>query len=281
MKKIIFDTDTFNEADDQFTLAYLLKYCDIFDIQAITICPFKHTKYEYSVSDSINDSYDEVSKILDYLNIEDRSNIYKGSTDYLINGYDELNPAVEKIIEICLDNHETYIIATGCLTNIALAMKKCPDIIDKIKLIWLGSNFLFGSNHDFNFRQDIKSTKFVFESKVDLTVIPCTPITSNLVVSIYELEAEIKGKNDLCDYLYYIFKNRSHGITKRWPLWDISVVAYLVNNSWFDTMEISCPNIKDDNSFELTSGRHKVKFVKSLKANEIIEDLFNKLTSIK
>lgn len=278
MKKVIFDTDTFNEADDQFALAYLLKYRSMVDIQAITICPFKHSKYDYSVSDSIDDSYDEIAKILDYLDIKDRSNIYKGSVDYLTNGYDELNPAVKKIIEICLENDETYILATGCLTNIALAMKKCPDIIGKIKLIWLGSNFLFGNNHDFNFRQDIISTKFVFNSMVDLTVIPCTPITSNLIVSIYELEAEIKEKNDLCNYLYYIFKNRSHGITKRWPLWDISVVAFLVNNNWFETMEISCPNINDDNSFELTNDKHKVKFVKSLKANEIIEDLFNKLT---
>lgn len=278
MKKIIFDTDTFNEADDQFALAYLLKYRDVFSIEAITISPFKHARYDYSVSDSINDSFDEVSKILDYLHIEDRSNIYKGSTDYLVNGYNEDNPAVNKIIEVCLKNEETYILATGCLTNIALAMKKCPAIISKMKLIWLGSNFLFGSNHDFNFRQDVISTKYVFESHVDLTVMPCTPITSNLMVSIYELEAEIKDKNDLCDYLYYIFKNRSHGITKRWPLWDISVVAYLVNKDWFEPMEISCPYIKEDNHFEFTENRHKVKFIKSLNANAIIEDLFQKLS---
>lgn len=278
MKKVIFDTDTFNEADDQFALAYLLKYYDLFSIEAITISPFKHSKYDYPVSYSINDSFDEVSKILDYLHIEDRSIIYKGSTDYLVNGYNEDNPAVDKIIEVCLENDITYILATGCLTNIALAIRKCSAIIPKMKLIWLGSNFLFGSNHDFNFRQDIVSTRFVFESKVDFTVMPCTPITSNLMVSIYELEAEIKGKNDLCDYLYYIFKNRSHGITKRWPLWDISVVAYLVNKDWFETMEVSCPYIKEDNRFELTTNKHKIKFVKSLNANAIIENLFIKLT---
>lgn len=277
MKKVIFDTDTFNEADDQFALAYLLKYRDLFDIEAITISPFKHSKYNYPVSYSVDDSFDEISKIFDYLGIEDRSIVYKGSTDYLVNGYDEENPAVKKIIEVCLKNRETYILATGCLTNIALAVKKCPSIIEKMKLIWLGSNFLFGKNQDFNFRQDIVSTKFVFESKVDLTIMPCTPITSNLVVSIYELDAEIKGKNDLCDYLCYIFKNRSHGITKRWPLWDVSVVAYLAHQEWFETMEVSCPYIKEDNCFELTTNRHKIKFIKSLNANAILEDVFSKL----
>lgn len=278
MKNIIFDTDTFNEADDQFALAYLLKKKHLLNIQAITICPFKHSKYDFSVADSINDSFDEISKIYDYLDIKDKSNIYKGSTNYMTAGYEEISPAVEKIIEICLSNEMTYILATGCLTNIAIAMKKEPNIIKKIKLIWLGTNFLFGNNHDFNFRQDIESTKYVFLSKVDLTVIPCTPITSNLVVSIYELEAEIKGKNDLCDYLYYVFKNRFHGITKRWPLWDIAVVAFVINEEYFQSIAISCPNILMDNSFEFTNNKHPIKFVSSLNTNLIIEDLFKTLT---
>jgi len=277
MKNIIFDTDTFNEADDQFTLSYLLKNRDEFNIEAITIAPFKHSKYEYPVEYSINDSFDEISKIYDFLDIQDKSNIYKGSTNYLTNGYEESTPAVEKIIEVCKKNELTYILASGCLTNIALAMKKEPSIISKIKLIWIGTNFLFGKNHDFNFRQDIESTKFIFDSKVDFTIIPCTPISSNLTVSIYELEAEIKGKNPLCDYLCYVFKYRHHGLSKRWPLWDVALVAYLLHEEWFDVMSISCPYILEDNRFELTSGRHEVKFVKALNANSIIEDLFKTL----
>ncbi len=42
--KVILDTDTKNEADDLFALAYLLKAKDVFDVQAITITPFKHSK---------------------------------------------------------------------------------------------------------------------------------------------------------------------------------------------------------------------------------------------
>lgn len=53
-------------------------------------------------------------------------------------------------------------------------------------------------------------------------IMSCSPITSNLVTSIYELESELKGKNELCDYyLCYRFYNRAYGHTKRWPLWNI------------------------------------------------------------
>lgn len=275
--KIILDTDTYNEADDQFALSYLIKSKNLFDIEAITIAPFRHEKWNGTVSDSIDASYKETCKIYDLLEIKDTSNIFKGSRNYLKNGYNETNDAVNEIIRIAKKNEKTYILAIGCLTNVALAIKINPEIIDRIEVIWLGSNFLFGLNKDFNFDQDVEAVKIVFESKVKLTVMPCSPITSNLMTSIYELKAEIGGKNKLCDYLCDIFYNRAYGPTKRWPLWDISVIAYMINKEWFNTMNVSCPIINDDNTFELTQNRHNITFINYLNANEIFKDLFNKL----
>ncbi len=277
MKKIILDTDTYNEADDLFALSYLLKNKDLFDIKAITICPFKHSGYKKTVSDSIDDSYIETCKIFDFLNISDKSIIYKGSRDYLSNGYMEDNDAVEKIIEIAKENDKTTIVAIGCLTNIALSIKKDPSIIDKIEVIWQGSNFLFGDNKDFNFRQDVEAVKTVFYSKIKLTVMPCSPITSNLMTSIYELKAEIGGQNELCDYLCDKFYNRFWGPHKRWPLWDIGSIAYIINKNWFKEMDISCPIINDDNTFTHTTGNHNITFIKQLNANSIYKNLFASL----
>ena len=275
--KIILDTDTFNEADDQFAIAYLMKSLDVFSVEAITIAPFKHKKYNKPVADSVDDSYNETCKVFDLLGINDKSKIFKGSRDYLSNGYKDSSDAVNKIIEIAQKNKKTHILSIACLTNVALAIKKCPNIINKIEIIWLGSNFLYGPNKDFNFRQDVEAVKTVFESKCKLTIIPCSPITSNLMTSIFELKAEIGGKSELCDYLCDKFYNRPWGPTKRWPLWDIGVVAYMINSDWFNTMELSCPNINEDNSFKLTKSKHKITFINNLSANEIFNDLFTKL----
>lgn len=277
MKKVILDTDTANEADDYFALAYLLKNRDLFDIKAITIAPFRTSVYQKTVSDSIDDSYNAACTIFDYLNIDNKSIVYKGSRNYICKGYDEESDAVKKIIETAKENDKIYILSIGCLTNVALAIKKAPEIINHIEIIWLGTNFLFGPNSDFNFRQDVEAVKIVFKSKVKLTIMPCSPITSNLMVSIYELKAEIGGKNELCDYLCEKFYNRPYGPTKRWPLWDISVIAYMINDKWFNTMEISCPSIKDDNTFLFEDDDHKIKFVNYLNANLIFESLFETL----
>ena len=41
---VILDTDTYNECDDQFALAYMLKNQDIFNVTAITVAPYSHKK---------------------------------------------------------------------------------------------------------------------------------------------------------------------------------------------------------------------------------------------
>ena len=60
--------------------------------------------------------------------------------DFIQNGYNEENDTVSKIIEVALKNNKTYILGIGDITNIALAIRKEPRIIDKIEIVWLGGN---------------------------------------------------------------------------------------------------------------------------------------------
>lgn len=276
---VILDTDTYSECDDQFALAYLLKNQNQFNIEAITVAPYSHNDREETIEETTEKSYNEILKICSWLNFKTENKVFKGSLDYVCNGYNKNNEAVDKIIEIATKNKKTYILAIGAITNIALAIKKSPQIIDKIEVVWLGGHSCLNKeNKEFNFRQDIQAVKEVFESKVKLTIIPCKNVASNLRTSIYELEHFLKGKNELCDYLCQRFYNDTyHGIEERRVIWDISVIAYMINKTWFETEEISCPIIKEDTSYELTENRHKVTFVNYLDVNKIYNDLFKKL----
>ena len=148
-----------------------------------------------------------------------------------------------------------------------------------MEVIWLGGHsFLNTDNKEFNFKQDVQAVRDVFESKVKLTIIPCKNVASNLRTSIYELEHFLKGKSELCDYLCQRFYDDGvHGIQERRVIWDISVIAYMINKDWFETMEISCPNIKDDTSYEMTENNHKITVVNYLNVDKIYNDLFIKL----
>ena len=224
-------------------------------------------------------SYKEILKICKWLDFDTSNKVFKGSMDYIQNGYNENNDAVNKIIEIALKNNKTYILAIGAITNVALAIKKEPKIIGKIEIIWLGGNELgYKDNLEYNFRQDVEAVKIVLESQVKLTILPCKNIVSNLRIDINTLKENIGNKSELCDYLIKRFYNDGyHGTQETRVIWDISVIAYMINKNWFETKEISSPNIKEDTSYEITQNKHNVTFVTKLNRDKIYEDLFNKL----
>ena len=276
---IILDTDTYNECDDQFALSYLIKSKDLFNIEAITVAPYSHTKRDVKVRDSQELSYNEILKICNWLNFDTDNKVFKGSVDYIQNGYDEKNVAVNKIIEIALKNNKTYILGIGAITNIALAIKKEPKIVNKIEIIWLGGNELgYKDNLEYNFRQDVEAVKIVFESKVKLTILPCKNVVSELRIDINTLKKHLENKSDLCNYLIERFYNDGyHGVQESRVIWDISVIAYMINKNWFETEQISCPNIRKDTSYEVTDNRQNIIFVTKLDRNKIYDDLFKKL----
>ena len=276
---VILDTDTYNECDDQFALAYMIKSQDIFNIEAITIAPFSHKIKNVNSKDSQDLSYNEVLKVCKWLNFDTLNKVFKGSTDYLQNGYDKNNQAIDKIIEVALKNEKTYIMSIGAITNIALAIKKEPKIINKIEVIWLGGHSLLQNNNlEYNFKQDIEALRFVFSSKVKLTIIPCKNVASNLKTSIYELNHYLKNKNELCNYLIDRFYNDGyHGVQERRVIWDISVIAYMINKEWFTYEDISCPNINEDTSYETTTNNHKITMVNYIDVDKVYSDLFKKL----
>ncbi len=276
---IILDTDTYNECDDQFALSYLIKSKKLFNIEAITVAPYSHTKRDVKVIDGQELSYNEILKICNWLNFETNNKVFKGSMDYIQNGYDKINDAVNKIIEIALKNNKTYILGIGAITNIALAIKKEPKIVNKIEIIWLGGNELgYKDNLEYNFRQDVEAVKIVFESKAKLTILPCKNIVSELRIDINTLKKYLENKSELCKYLIERFYNDGyHGIQESRVIWDIAVIAYMINKNWFETKQISCPNIRKDTSYEVTDNRHSITFVTKLDRDKIYKDLFEKL----
>lgn len=276
---VILDTDTYNECDDQFALAYMLKNQDIFNVEAITVAPYSHKTHGVNVKEGQQNSYKEILKICKWLYFDTTNKVFKGAEDYLCNGYNENNDAVNKIIEIALKNDKTYIMAIGAITNVALAIKKAPEIVEKIEVIWLGGNQLdCKDNLEYNFRQDVEAVRSVFESKVKLTILPCKDVVSKLKININVLKDNLENKSELCNYLIDRFYNDGyHGIQESRVIWDISVVAYMINKNWFTSKEISCPNIKDDTSYEVTTNRHTIKIINYINVNKVYLDLFKKL----
>lgn len=267
---VILDTDIGNSWDDQFALAYLLKNENLFNIEAITIEPFKHTEKE-SIIDNQEISFNEIVTISRLLNKDIENKIYRFRN----------NEAVEKIIEIATKNDKTYILAIGGLSNISLAINKNPNIINKIEIIWLGGNSLdYGNNKEFNFMQDIDATFNVINSNINMTIIPARNVAIDLMIKLEELEQRLDINKEISQYLCKRFANDSYyGIKNERVIWDISVIAYLINKNWFETKEIKGLNLSENLQYYTNSSTSTKLIVEKLDNNKIYDDLFEVLNT--
>lgn len=267
---MILDTDIGNSWDDQCALAYLLKCTETFNLQAITIAPFKRSDSETIIANQ-EKSYNEIIKIGRFLGQDLTNLIYKFSE----------GQAVDKIQEIVEKNEKTYILSIGTLTNIYKAIQKNPDIIKKIEIIWLGGNSIeYGSNKEFNFMQDAEAAKYLINSNVQMTIIPARNVTTELLININELKSRLNMNKKFSKYVCDIFENDSfYGRKHERVLWDISVIAYMRNKDWFEIEENLKLGVSTEYDYIINSEKQtgNISIVKHMDRTQIYNDLFNEL----
>lgn len=236
---VVIDSDAFNEIDDQFAIAYLLKNADRLNTVALYAAPFFNEKAT-SVRDGMEKSYDELKKVVKLADREDLiDKIYKGSGGYLLN---ETTPVVsDAAIDLVkraksYDKDEPlYVIAIGAITNVASALIIDPSIADKLKVVWLGGHAKwYFDTKEFNMIQDVAAARVVMSSGSEFVQLPCMGVVSQFSVSKQELEYFLVGKNPLCDYLSKnaVTEAESYAKGRDWTrvIWDVTAVAYLLND---------------------------------------------------
>ena len=148
--------------------------------------------------------------------------------------------------------------ATGAITNIASAILREPQIIERIVIIWLGGHALHWPNtKEFNLAQDILASQLILNCGVPLVLIPCWGVTSHLSLTLSELKHFAAGKGAAGDYLVETLSTTQ---TKRqaWSriIWDISASAYLINPEWVMTDIRHSPVLTKDVTWSFNENRH-------------------------
>ena len=281
--RMVLDTDTYNEIDDQFALAYAYLSKDNIQLEAVYAAPFHNSRSE-GPGDGMEKSYQEILKLLDMLGGSPDRFAFRGSDRYLS---DISNPVrseaalhlVDKAMKSSPDD-PLYVVPVGCITNIASAILIEPKIIDNIVVVWLGGNGLnWPHQKEFNLKQDVLAAQVVFNSGVPLVIMPCRPVVSHFHTTIPELGHYLKDKNELSDYLYDIVVDYSQG-RDAWSkvIWDVTAVAWLINPGWISTNLVHSPVLTDQVTYSVDRSRHFIRMAQSLNRDAIFRDLFSKLT---
>ena len=285
---VVLDTDTFNEIDDQFAIAYMLKSKEKLNVKGICAAPFYNSNSD-SPKDGMEKSYDEILKLLRFMDESDMEGcVFKGSDAYLT---DEKTPVISDaakfLVELANQYSESkplYIVSIGAITNVASAILTDPSIVDKIVIVWLGGHSLeYCDTKEFNMMQDIAAARVIFGCGAPLVQIPCMGVVDSFRISKPELEFWLKGKNKIADYLAEntITSSEKYAHGKPWTrvIWDVVAVAWLLNDDerFMRSRVIGKHMPNYDYKYNFNEELGFMRYIYNIRRDDLMNDLIKKL----
>jgi len=293
--KILIDTDANNELDDQHALAYAFLNNDAFEIAGITVNNTIN-------GEGIQGHYDEALRIIRLFNLEDKIPLKKGASG----NYNEIAPnilepdfdgaeAVDFIIQEALKmkDEKLVLLPVGKLTNVTLAILKEPKIIDKIRVVWLGSNYPDAG--EYNLENDTTSVNPVIESGVDFEMVTVRyglPTgTAAVSVTLDDIQQNVKGKGPKAktaitgrhgeefttfgDYSVNLFEHIDmHGNPPSRALFDMAAVAIVKNPKWAQKVEIPAPKLSGSAWIGKPENQRKIYIWENFNRDAIVNDFY-------
>lgn len=283
VKRVILDTDTYNEIDDQFALATAMLAPDRIDLVCVTAAPF-HNENSTSFGDGMERSYREIGVCTDLVSRSHGVKIppyYRGATERM----PDMNTPVPSEAADAIRRHVmeydgiTYVVGIGAITNIASAILLYPEICDKIAVIWLGGHARWFHGGEFNLKGDVNAANAVFASSVPLLVFPCLGVVSHITLSVVDLEHFLRGNSPLGDYLCdNVQACVPEGITSfSRVIWDVSTICGILSPVTFAAMEVPRPYVNENYEYEWDKNEGTMEHVEFIHRDLVISEMINRL----
>ena len=284
--RVVLDTDTYNEVDDQFALAYLLRRPDRVRLEAVHAAPFHNTRSD-GPADGMLKSAAEARKIIGMLG--ESTPVVEGSRRYMRDADDVVDsPAVDALVEAAKGEGPLYVVAIGAATNVASALVREPGLREKIVVCWLGGHGVMpGVTADrlkpaaeFNFAQDPAAASVLFDCGVPLAWFPCWPAAGMLATSAAELERDLAGRSAVGDYLTRIVAEHpaEHGYSPfahAKQIWDLAPCAWLCVPDAVVTRVVPSPTLGEDGFWSTADpSRHPVREAVVIDRDAVFRDVF-------
>ena len=280
--RMVLDTDTFNEIDDQFALVQALLSPDRLDLEAIYAAPF-HNSRSTGPGHGMELSYEEIGRLLDRLGRSADGLVHRGVTDYVGPGkLARKADAVDDLIaraRTATREKPLYVVAIAAISNIASALLLAPDIAERIVVVWLGGHALeWPDTREFNLKQDVGGAQVLFDSGVPLVLVPCMGVTSHLHSTVPEIERYVEPCGEIGSFLAARFKDYSSehmGWSKE--IWDMAPIGWLLDPAWAPSVLVPTPVLTDSVTWSVDRSRHAMRYVTQVRRDPILRDFFEKL----
>jgi purine nucleosidase len=278
--RVVLDTDTDNEIDDQFAVVYALLSPERIRLEALYAAPY-HNGSSIGPEEGMLRSYDELQRLLDRLPEHRSMPVRHGSRGWLPGPADPVpSPAADDLIDRARASDETlYVVAIGAVTNVASALLREPSIADRVVVVWLGGNpHTWHQAVEFNVEQDMYAAHVLFDSGVPLVHVPCRNVTEHLRTTQAEIERYVRGSGAIGDYLADIYAGYyPDHFARSKEIWDVGAVAWLVDPAWVPTAVVHSPVLTSEGTWSHDPRRHLIREALGVDRDPVFADLFGKL----
>jgi purine nucleosidase len=284
MKKIrvIVNTDAKNEADDQFAIVHAL-LTPRFKVKGIIAAHFG----THRTNQSMQESHDEVVKLLRLMNLTDKVPVFKGAEKAMKGeSTPEMSEGADFIIKEAMSDDPTplYAIFLGPLTDLAAAYMREPRIAARMTVLWIGGGKWPAGGSEFNISNDIPSANVVFKSDIPLWQITCE-IYDKMKVGIAELEYKVRPHGELGEYLFQqlVDLNDQLGHQRNWPLgesWvicDMAATGLLLDDHKYSCQWQPAPFVTQDMHYIHEQANRPIRVYQDVDTRFIFEDFYAKL----
>lgn len=269
-KKVIIDADTGNEVDDLYAIVRGLIEPD-WEVLGLNATQWQAS--HWSVPKSMEESYRLNQVLLSYLQMDGKVKSNRGAEARLYDwgNKSQTSAASNFIIKEAqkAGNDKINVIVLGALTNVASAILDDPSVTSKIRVYWLGTTYDFErgvmKNLDFNSVMDIQAVDVVFNSDVELHVIPGN-VSSQMTMNWKETEERFRGKHDLLDFLLQRWYNHLDGGRRKRTIWDLSIIQAVIHPEYAEQVKVTTRKGK---------GNREVWFYRDIDAERMREEFYN------
>jgi inosine-uridine nucleoside N-ribohydrolase len=276
-RRAVLDTDTFNEIDDQFAVVYAVLSPSQIRLEALYAAPF-HNRRSTGPSDGMVKSYEEIRRLLDHLPGPHPPALH-GSQSWLPAAP---SPASEDLIARArTGDPPLHVLTIGAPTNVAAALQAAPDIAERVVVVWLGGNPRYWHKAvEFNVYQDMAASRVLLDSGVPLVHVPCRNVAEHLRTTKAEIDGHVRGASPIGDYLADIFTDfRTDHFARSKVLWDMAVVAWLIDEAWVPTAVVHSPLLTEAGTWSHDPTRHLIREALWADRDKIFGDFFRKIST--
>jgi inosine-uridine nucleoside N-ribohydrolase len=276
--RVIVDTDAACEADDPFAIAHALM-CKKFEVKAIFA-------EQFGSPETTKKSYDEIMTIIDAMSLS--VPVYMGEEGKLSDAADgEISPAARFLIDEAMrdDDKPLYVLCLGAITNVASAIRKCPEITARMTVVWVGGqgyDSYTSGFREFNAGNDIDAINLVISSGVEFWQIT-SEVYGSIRIGLAEIQKRIYpcgkiGKHlleNMLDYNMSQYAGWTAG--ESWSLGDSPAVAVTLDPGCGRYVYREAPIFCEDTTYRFEAGRPKIRVYTYVDPRFVIEDFISKL----